>query len=332
MRDDSYSPYSSTPNRGTSQPANGGIALPPAAVRWICGLSAPLSFVVAGMCFYFLVAPFGQNPPPKEVALLVGIAAATFGLILVGIAAFYRGSPSAARAETELRLARPTEAEARWSPPAGGAGMEQMRALRPAPQEKTRRRPLRDLATVVAIVGILIGPALGYIAFQRQQVLHRGKPEPQTLRVADLGRNGPGDNIHVKITDFEIGDKYAARMRNGSWVGVCLPAFPKGKNGDPKALKVVIRSSRVHSEEELRDFCKQASVRGVVVNSIYEWENDREYMKSAYPGVDASSIWVVQEDYTFPNAGEIQTMYQISSGIVGLAVFCGIGMLMSKGS
>ena len=43
----------------------------------------------------------------------------------------------------------------------------------------------------------------------------------------------------MKITDFEIGDKYAARMRNGSWVGVCLPAFPKGKNGDPKALKVL---------------------------------------------------------------------------------------------
>jgi hypothetical protein len=136
----------------------------------------------------------------------------------------------------------------------------------------------------------------------------------------------------VKVTDFEIGNKYAARMRNGSWEGVCLAAFPRGKAGDPAALKVVIRSSRVHSEEQLRDFCKESALRGVVVNSIYEWENDREYMKSAYPGVDTSAIWVVQEDYTFPNQTEIQRMYTISSAVVGLAVFCGMGAFLAKRS
>ena len=94
----------------------------------------------------------------------------------------------------------------------------------------------------------------------------------------------------------------------------------------------MVRSNRIHNERELDDFAKRAQVEGVVVNSIYEWENDKEYMKQAYPGVDTSAIWVVQDNYSFPNESEIKTMYAISSGIVGLAVFCGVGAFIRKRS
>jgi hypothetical protein len=195
---------------------------------------------------------------------------------------------------------------------------------------KVKRGSLRDYLGVAALLGILIGPVLGYIAFQRQQVLDKGQSEPRTLRVAELGANGPRDSIHVKLTDFEFGDKVAVQSKKGSWTAVCLAAFPKGKAGDARALKVLVRSSRIHNEKELSEFRKKAAIQGVVVNSIYEWESDREYMKTAYPGVDTSSIWVVQENYTFPNPSEIKTMYAISSVIVGLAVFCGVGMFIGK--
>jgi hypothetical protein len=134
----------------------------------------------------------------------------------------------------------------------------------------------------------------------------------------------------VKLTDFEFGDKYAVKTRNGSWEAVCLAAFPKGKAGEPRALKVVVRTGGVRSEEDLRQFRRRAAVQGVVVNSIYEWESDRAHLAEGYPGADTSAMWVVQEGYSFPNRSEIQTLYGVSSGVVGLAVFCGVGMFIRK--
>jgi hypothetical protein len=301
------------------------INLPGWAVRLMCGLSAPLAFAVAGVCFAFCIQPFGQNPPPKEVALGVGCVFTLIGLFFAGVAIFYRGAPTATTTVKEWGYGQVPDTAVRLPQPSGRLGAPSG-ARTPGPATRgIKPGSFRDYLSVGALLGLLIGPVLGYMTYQRQQVLDKGKSEPRTLKVAELGKNGPGDNIHVKLTDFEFGDKVSTHSKGGSWTAVCLAAFPKGKAGDPKALKVVVRTSRVRSDEQLREFARKATVQGVVVNSIYEWENDREYMKSAYPGVDASSIWVVQEDYTFPNPSEIQTMYAISSGIVAFALFCGFG-------
>jgi hypothetical protein len=277
-----------------------------------------------------MIQPFGANPPPKEVALIAGIVFTCFGLFMSGMALFYRGTIPTPGLD-QMKLAAQSSAPQRWSPanvPPGAVSDPRTALLSRGPQQRRGRRG--DGLGAVALLALLIGPVVGWIAYQRQQVLQRGKPEPQVLKVADLGRKGPGDNIHVKITDFDLGASYALTTKGGSWQSVCLAAFPKGRKGDPRSLKVVVRTSSVHSEQDIREFAKRASIEGVVVNSIYEWENDKEYMKQAYPGVDTSAIWVVQENYTFPNESEIKTMYAISSGIVGLAVFCGLGMVMRK--
>jgi hypothetical protein len=320
-----------------------GPNISPAVVRVLCGISAPLGFVCAGLCFYFLVEPFGTNPPPKEVALVAGIVFTCIGLLLAGVAIFYRGTATREAAD-ERRLdtltnpgqqrdfdAGPDPVQRR--PPASAAASFSYTLQDHARASPGRRGGrLGELLGVVALLGILAGPLLGYITFQRQKVLEMGKPDPKVVSVAELGRAGPGDNIHVKITDFQFGNKYAVGKKNGSWTTVCLAAFPGDKSGDPRALKVVVRSNRIHNERELDDFAKRAQVEGVVVNSIYEWENDKEYMKQAYPGVDTSAIWVVQDNYSFPNESEIKTMYAISSGIVGLAVFCGVEAFIRKRS
>src|ERR1700722_2972334 len=92
MRDGSFSPEPWSPREESSRTADGNMVLSSTAIRLICGLAAPLAFGCPGLCFYFLIQPFGTNPPPKEVALIVGIVFAGFGLMLVGIALFYRGS------------------------------------------------------------------------------------------------------------------------------------------------------------------------------------------------------------------------------------------------
>jgi hypothetical protein len=306
---------------------NGSIS--PAFVRIACAVGAPFSFVAAGMCFYFLVQPFGTNPPPREVALGVGIVFTCSSLLLTGMAIFYRGSP-VVPAVAERRLESLSGLQRRLPQERSHAAAPSFSEPLPATRPRRSRGLARDLLVTGALLGILIGPGLAYLTYQRQQVLERGKPEPRAFRVAELGKNGPGDNIHVKISDFEFGDKYALTTRNGSWAAIALPAFPTGKLGDSKSLRVLVRTTRVRDERALQEFGKRKEIEGVVINSIYEWEHDKEYMRQAYPGVDTSRIWVVEESYTFPNAGEIKTMYTASSTIIGLAVFCGIGSLMCK--
>jgi hypothetical protein len=329
MSDQIYSQYRSTSREELTRAADGGVS--PTVLRVICGLFAPFAFGCAGLCFYFLISPFGKNPPPKEVALIAGIVFTCIGVGFVGVAIFYRGAGS----PTQLSAAgRGPDAfahqSAQW--PQQGSSIEFIRdaGLVPGREPGPRRNIGRELLGVGCLLGLLIGPGLGYVAFQRQTVMDMGKPEPHTLSVTDLGRNGPGDNIHVKITNFRFGEHYAVRSKGGSWINVCLAAFPKDRSGDAKALKVVVRTSRVHNEQELREFAKRAEIQGVVVNSIYEWENDKQYMKSAYPAMDTTATWVVQDDYTFPNPSEIKTMYGIAGGIAVLALFCGIGALINK--
>jgi hypothetical protein len=335
-------PYSQYPPTQPGSPAPLGYRpINPTLARIVCGIAAPFAYFAAGMCFYFLIEPFGQNPPPKIVALIAGIVFACGALFLTGVAVFYRGSRVQAAA-TERRLEslsgiHRTRHAARTPAPPDATPMpvrEPVPVRQPVPfrDPKPRRGLVADLMGAIAVIGILAGPGLGYISYQRQRVLDMGKPEPHVVRVADLGKNGPGDNIHVKITDFEFGENYAYKEKAGRWTALCLAAFPKGKRGDAKSLRVVVRTTRVHDEKELRDFAKRAEIQGVVVNSIYEWENDKAYMQQAYPGVDTTRVWVVQENYTFPNQSEIKTMYIASSGIVGLAVFCGLGFFMGKKS
>ncbi len=330
MHDGGFSPHQSPPSGTPVGKAANGANPNATALRLLAGLAAPLAFGCAAMCFWFCVKPFGENPPPKEVALGVGCAFAVGGVLALGVAVFYRGSPAKVRSVVVKPALKLSESGRHWVPPPPGVPIPVDLGLPVSPRAKARRGGLRDGLAAVALLAILIGPVIGYIALQRQQVLNQGSPDPQTIRVADLGANGPGKNIHVKLTDFEFGDKYALTTRNGSWNAVCLAAFPVGRAGDGRALRVCVRTSKVHGEEDLREFRHRATVQGVVVNSIYEWERDREYMKEAYPGADVGSIWVVQEGYTFPNRSEIQTMFTISSGLVGLAVFCGVGALISK--
>jgi hypothetical protein len=341
MSDLTYSQYPST-QQGSARPTTPGYRpVNPVVARVACGLGAPLGFLAAGICFYFLIEPFGTNPPPKIVALIAGIVFTCTALVLTWVALFYRGSRTqAATAERRLEslsgLHRTAHAARTPAPP--DATPMPVRAPQPVRQPvpfrdpKPRRGFIPDLMGAIAVIGILVGPGLAYITFQRQKVMDMGKPEPHVLSVADLGKNGPGENIHVKITDFEFGENFAYKEKGGSWTALCLAAFPKGKRNDAKALRVVVRTTRVRNEQELRDFKTRPEIQGVVVNSIYEWESDKNYMKQAYPGVDTTRVWVVQENYTFPNQSEIKTMYTTSSGIVGLAVFCGLGFFMGKKS
>jgi hypothetical protein len=352
MRDDPFSSYPPSRQGKPYRPTGGQVTLSPTAVRVICGLSAPLAFVASGICFAFLVKPFGTNPPPKEVALIVGVVFAAFGLILVGIAAFYRGTPAEEEppaapesAAGTLNLPTPDWARAQmpadpWAlaapeavpTPTPARGADIPAGMRPfeSPAAEARRKSRSDWLWAAALLGVLIGPVLAYFGYQRQQVLNKGKHQPKNLTVAELGANGPGDNIHVKLTDFEFGTKRAVRSKGGSWTAVCLAAFPPGRVGDPRALKVIVRTSRVRNEQELREFSRRPTIEGVVVNSIYEWENDKAYMKEAYPGVDTSCIWVVQESYTFPNDTEIRIMFAAGGVIAALGVCSGFAALAKR--
>jgi hypothetical protein len=61
-------------------------------LRIMAGCTALVLLAIAGLHFFLLYQPFGSDPPPREVALSVGIGCAVLGLLFMATAIWFRAS------------------------------------------------------------------------------------------------------------------------------------------------------------------------------------------------------------------------------------------------
>lgn len=78
---------------------------------------------------------------------------------------------------------------------------------------------MQGLLFLGMVFGGVAGWVVGRIGWQEWTIYSSGSPDPQLITVADLADHGPGDNIHVKVTDFFLGRRFALAERRGNGTG-----------------------------------------------------------------------------------------------------------------
>jgi hypothetical protein len=159
-----------------------------------------------------------------------------------------------------------------------------------------------------ALVGLalLFGIILCGMAWQSWVAYSLGSEIPQKIRLEDLARNGPGDNIHVRVTDFVFGDGYVVQKKRGNWAAVWVPMFPVGQHPVAGEIKILVKSYNVRDEGQLHAFRHRDAVTGVITNPLFSPRSvELEELKKGYPGANLSSVLILEEGRAFPTQQSI---------------------------
>jgi hypothetical protein len=201
---------------------------------------------------------------------------------------------------------------------------------------------LQGLLFLAIVLGGVAGLIVGRIGWQERTIYSSGSPEPQLITAADLADHGPGDNVHVKVTDFVLGRRYALAERRGKWNRIAMPLVPCRAGlarkdlsaflaiflqNQPLAavtcssyflpilsqkragIKIVVQSFHVSDKRQADRFYeryKQQPIKGIIVNGVHALGvmEQRELEKN-YPGADFSSVLLLQEGRKFPSLAKV---------------------------
>jgi hypothetical protein len=172
---------------------------------------------------------------------------------------------------------------------------------------------------------------LVFLGVQEYRLSKVAKAEPQTISCAQLAAKGPGDNAHVRLTDFEFTENYIyqEQKRSSKWRTSYVPAVPPRVLADPsvRVIKVLIKSNKARDENDLYAL-GQAPIEGVVVNRIASLGSDeRRLLKESYPDVDFDTCWIIEAGKSPASTGQL---FGMIGGGTGLSIVAA-GLLLVAG-
>jgi hypothetical protein len=199
----------------------------------------------------------------------------------------------------------------------GDDDVEPIEDERPRPRQKRRRRPARtgnflmSFMSLLAVrsfrgplvVGVLAVVLLSF-AFMEARLKGEASDTPQTLPLAKLAANGPGDNAHVIITDFTFCDQILEKHKTvnlSRWEEVYVPVVPwaggpkRAQAGAPGTIRVIVHSTKVHNQQDLERVFGAPTLQGTVVNSIRSLDRETQDLLSSRYGPGVGSWYILQE-------------------------------------
>src|SRR5262245_8571467 len=128
---------------------------------------------------------------------------------------------------------------------------------------------MRRLLRVVGVLAMVIGFPTAAIALLTAMEFDSVKPakvEPQSIRLADLAKNGHSDNAHVEVTEYTFG-KPVKIEKDGGWAAVWIPLLVPGRTkvDTPPAF---LHTTLVHDKAQLDALLEQKSFRGLVGSAM----------------------------------------------------------------
>lgn len=172
-------------------------------------------------------------------------------------------------------------------------------------------RPLR--LTIILLLGGLTTLAMAY---REMQLSRKAQADPQVLSLEELADRGPGDNMHVLVTDvFLCSHLYLYEGTESRIDKAWIPATPR--NGvyhrmienrpksnwatdtldnlePPRDIKVLVKIDR--PDTWFLDNCYQEdTIQGLVLNEIESLsQEEADLLESGYPGIDFQDCWIVE--------------------------------------
>lgn len=167
---------------------------------------------------------------------------------------------------------------------------------------------------------IVIGGVLVFLGFQEMRLASAAKPDPQTIKCADLIASGPGENAHVVLTDYVMCDfafVYEGQEGGKTWTNVWVPVVPlggefhqevlklvaEGKDLSnipmPRDIRVIVKSSHVENEGALASLAGKDTIQGMIVNKISSLgSKEKKILTESYPGVNFDNVYILEHDRT----------------------------------
>jgi hypothetical protein len=178
-----------------------------------------------------------------------------------------------------------------------------------------------------AISCLLLAVGAYFLAREQERIRSKFGDAPQEITVAQLAKNGYGDNVWVDLTDAEVLPKPVVETRKGSISAVWVAALPQGEADSAQEIKVILRSTRCKEESEIaQKFQPRAKYRGAVINPLLLQPHDpyRPLLQEAFPNLKlAPTIWEVDIDYDKPSEKWASGFYVATGVLAVVAIICG---------
>lgn len=116
------------------------------------------------------------------------------------------------------------------------------------------------LNSIVLFAIVFAGVIFSYWYVQEQDKSDVVSRPPQEITLAALLQNGPGQNRHVTLTEYEPGG-YTYEEKDGRWTEAWVALFPKG--APRREIQAVVSSRTVHSDDELDQLLRPGKLTGI---------------------------------------------------------------------
>jgi hypothetical protein len=148
-------------------------------------------------------------------------------------------------------------------------------------------------------VCLILGTTGTVLGIKNLQIALRYSKTPQEITYADLIAHGPGENVHIVLTDFTPCREGAVVHpgQDGKWFQVYLPVGPANRTGPLAAGEIgailVLRS--IHDDKELDRAVAWTRLTGIV-ESQGGFSHSRE-LQSFNPGIALNQCWEIVEEH-----------------------------------
>jgi hypothetical protein len=204
----------------------------------------------------------------------------------------------------------------------------------------------------VCFAALVLGGVLVWMGCRELDLRSRSRAEPQVITCEKLVTQGPGDNLHIVLTDFVLLPDFVYSQKMVRWDGAWVPVVPhqavasalaKALQVDVSALpsidnrrkddalatlkssdfnfKIVVAFPKADGKKYMDRVFEAETVEGLLMVDGYLTTLDKErrgLLESSYPRADLKRCWVLVEGRTPASQAKARGL---QLGGVGLVLF-----------
>jgi hypothetical protein len=183
---------------------------------------------------------------------------------------------------------------------------------------------------------------LGLVGVREWKLHDTSRDEAHRISCEQLGRNGPGGNAHVEMTDALLcADALVYKEKFGRWMSVLVPAVPTdsvyarsveqfrrdqgrdsgAKPPPPRDFHVLVRLTNVKSHEDARRVANERVFVGHVVNESDPLDTTEDgLLEATFPHADLDDLVLLEIGRAPPTASRIALYFggSLVCGVIGL--------------